>query len=52
MSLTSVNRMTIPTVTTDQMRLVDRLMIEKYGIGLLQMMENAGESDCSVRIGK
>jgi len=32
----------LPVVTTDQMREVDRLMIEKYGIQLIQMMENAG----------
>jgi NAD(P)H-hydrate epimerase len=34
--------MNIPTLTTEQMREVDRLMIEEYGIQLLQMMENAG----------
>jgi len=33
---------TIPAITTDQMRAVDRLMVETYGIELLQMMENAG----------
>lgn len=32
----------IPAVTADQMREVDRLMVEKYGIQLVQMMENAG----------
>jgi NAD(P)H-hydrate epimerase len=32
----------IPHLTTDQMREVDRLMVEKYGIELVQMMENAG----------
>ena len=32
----------IPFITTDQMREVDRLMIEEYGILLLQMMEHAG----------
>ncbi len=32
----------IPPITTEQMREVDRLMIEEYGIALLQMMENAG----------
>ena len=32
----------LPTLTTDQMREVDRLMTEYYGITLLQMMENAG----------
>ena len=34
----------IPTVTVDQMREVDRLMIEELQIGLLQMMENAGRN--------
>jgi len=34
----------IPVVTRDQMREVDRLMIEEYGISLPQMMENAGRN--------
>jgi NAD(P)H-hydrate epimerase len=34
----------IPVISTDQMREVDRLMIETYGISLLQMMENAGRN--------
>jgi NAD(P)H-hydrate epimerase len=34
----------IPTVTVDQMREVDRLMIEDMAIILLQMMENAGRA--------
>ena len=34
--------MSIPAITTDQMREVDRLMIEDYGIELIQMLENAG----------
>jgi len=32
----------IPKISTDQMIEVDRLMIEHYGIELIQMMENAG----------
>lgn len=32
----------LPAVTTAQMVEVDRLMIEEYGIALIQMMENAG----------
>jgi NAD(P)H-hydrate epimerase len=32
----------IPHLTTEQMIEVDRLMIEEYGILLIQMMENAG----------
>ena len=35
---------TIPFITTDQMREVDRLMVEDYGILLVQMMENAGRN--------
>ena len=34
----------MPAITTEQMREVDRLMIEEYGIVLLQMMENAGRN--------
>lgn len=34
--------MPIPAVTAAQMAEVDRLMIETYGIQLIQMMENAG----------
>jgi len=34
----------IPAVTRAQMIEVDRLMIEQYGITLLQMMENAGRN--------
>ncbi len=36
--------MTTPYLTTDQMREVDRMMMETYGIGLIQMMENAGRN--------
>jgi len=32
------------SVTVDQMREVDRLMVEEMGISLLQMMENAGRA--------
>jgi NAD(P)H-hydrate epimerase len=32
----------IPCLTADQMQEVDRLMVEVYGIQLIQMMENAG----------
>ncbi len=34
----------VPTLTTDQMREVDRLMVEEYRIDLFQMMENAGRN--------
>lgn len=36
--------MKAPALTTAQMREVDRLMIEDYGIALEQMMENAGRN--------
>ena len=32
----------VPFITTEQMREVDRLMVEEFGILLIQMMENAG----------
>jgi NAD(P)H-hydrate epimerase len=34
----------LPALTTEQMIEVDRLMIEEWGITLLQMMENAGRN--------
>ena len=34
----------IPCLTTEQMREVDRAMMEDYGISLVQMMENAGRN--------
>jgi len=37
-----VDEQHIPAITTDQMREVDRLMVEEYGIAVVQMMENAG----------
>ena len=37
-----MNHLTIPALTTDQMREVDRAMIQDIGITLTQMMENAG----------
>jgi NAD(P)H-hydrate epimerase len=36
--------MDIPALTTSQMKEVDRLMIEEFGIELIQMMENAGRN--------
>jgi NAD(P)H-hydrate epimerase len=35
-------------ISIDQMREVDRLMVQDYGIALLQMMENAGRSLAAV----
>ena len=34
----------IPSISTKQMREVDRAMIEDYHIELIQMMENAGRN--------
>ena len=34
----------VPYVTAEQMREVDRAMVEDYGIALVQMMENAGRA--------
>ena len=36
--------MTVPALTTDQMREVDRIMIDDLGVALIQMMENAGRN--------
>ena len=35
---------TLPAVTADQMREVDRMMIDEFRIDLTQMMENAGRN--------
>lgn len=35
-------KMPVPTISTQQMIEVDRLMMEEFGIQLIQMMENAG----------
>lgn len=40
----TLHPMTPPYLTTDQMREVDRAMIEDYQILLIQMMENAGRN--------
>jgi NAD(P)H-hydrate epimerase len=37
-----ISRDKVPALSTDQMREVDRAMMEDYSISLLQMMENAG----------
>lgn len=42
--------MKVPALTTHQMMEVDRLMIEEYGIALMQMMENAGSHLASLAI--
>jgi len=40
----------IPSISTEQMRKVDKLMINKYGIELIQMMENAGSNLANLAI--
>lgn len=39
-----------PAVTAEQMREVDRLMVEEFGIELVQMMENAGRAVADVAV--
>ncbi len=34
----------VPAVSAEQMREVDRIAVEEFGLGILQMMENAGRS--------
>ena len=34
----------VPAVTGEQMREVDRIAVEEFGLGILQMMENAGRN--------
>ena len=41
---TEIDAEAIPWITTGQMAAVDRLMVERYGVDLVQMMENAGRS--------
>ncbi|MGD2178393.1 MAG: NAD(P)H-hydrate epimerase [Anaerolineae bacterium] len=38
------DRLTVPAVTAEQMREVDRIAMEDFGLGVLQMMENAGRN--------
>lgn len=44
MYMKKINIDGIPFVTRSQMKEVDRLMIEEFGINLFQMMENAGRN--------
>ena len=34
----------VPAITAEQMRKVDRIAVEEFGLGILQMMENAGRN--------
>ena len=40
----TVSRGAVPALTTEQMRAVDRAMVEDLHIDLVQMMENAGRN--------
>jgi NAD(P)H-hydrate epimerase len=40
----------IPSVTESQMREVDRIAVEDFGLGILQMMENAGRNLASLAL--
>ncbi len=42
--MTMINSRDIPAVTADQMREIDRMMVEDLHIELVQMMENAGRN--------
>lgn len=43
-SYVSIKGLQIPVITPNQMRKIDRLAVEKYGIQIIQMMENAGKN--------
>lgn len=47
-----VDASAVPVVTGEQMREIDRLMVEVMGINLLQMMENAGRSLAEVALAR
>jgi NAD(P)H-hydrate epimerase len=44
MSFRTDDGMLVPAVTADGMREVDRIAMEEFGLGILQMMENAGRN--------
>lgn len=44
MAFRTVDRIPVPAVTAEQMREVDRIAVEDFGLGILQMMENAGRN--------
>jgi NAD(P)H-hydrate epimerase len=44
MRLPLIDAAAVPWLTVEQMREVDRIMVEQLGISLLRMMENAGRS--------
>jgi NAD(P)H-hydrate epimerase len=44
MSFRTEDGLIVPAVTAEQMREVDRIAMEDFGLGILQMMENAGRN--------
>ncbi|MGD2146619.1 MAG: NAD(P)H-hydrate epimerase [Anaerolineae bacterium] len=44
MSFATRDGLAVPSVTAAQMREVDRIAVEDFGLGVLQMMENAGRN--------
>jgi len=43
-SFFTIEGIPVPVVTAEQMREVDRIAVEDFGLGILQMMENAGRT--------
>jgi len=48
MYMKTISAKSVPFVSRSEMIAVDRLMIERFGIQLLQMMENAGRNLCDL----
>ena len=44
MAFRTADGIPVPAVTAEQMREVDRIAVEDFGLGILQMMENAGRN--------
>jgi NAD(P)H-hydrate epimerase len=44
MTFRTADGLTVPAVTAEQMREVDRIATEEFDLGILQMMENAGRN--------
>jgi NAD(P)H-hydrate epimerase len=42
----------IPSVTTEEMREIDRITVQEFNLGILQMMENAGRNIAQVALKK
>ena len=48
----TVKRTAVPALTTEQMRAVDRAMVDDLHIELIQMMENAGRNLAELAISR